>query len=106
MSITPKHSVYIWERNDWPDFRWNADALLEPMSRLSQLHGLLSGRMSMLGFNEKSRSLLSTMTDELIGSSEIEGVLLNPNSVRSSIARRLGIEDDITLVEDHYVGFG
>lgn len=57
----------------------------------------------MLGFNEKSRSLLSAMTDELVNSSEIEGVSLNPNSVRSSIARRLGIEDDGMLVEDHYV---
>ena len=57
----------------------------------------------MLGFNEKSRSLLSSMTEELISSSEIEGVILNPNSVRSSIARRLGIEDDGLLVEDHYV---
>ena len=57
----------------------------------------------MLGFNEKSISLLSAMTEELISSSEIEGVLLNPNSVRSSIARRLGIEDDGLSVEDHYV---
>lgn len=77
--------------------------MLEPMSRLSQLHGLLNGKMSVLGFNEKSRSLLFAMTEELISSSEIEGVLLNPNSVRSSIARRLGIEDDGLLTEDHYV---
>ncbi len=97
------HSSYIWEREDWPDFRWDAEALLQPLSRLSHLHGLLNGRMSMLGFNEKSRSLLSAMTDELLSSSEIEGVLLNPNSVRSSIARRLGLEDDGMLVEDHYV---
>lgn len=103
MGRTQRHTVYIWQRNDWPDFRWDAGALLEPMSRLSQLHGLLNGRMSMLGFNEKSISLLSAMTEELISSSEIEGVLLNPNSVRSSIARRLGIEDDGLFVEDHYV---
>lgn len=97
------HSGYIWQRKDWPDFRWDAEALLEPMSRLSQRHGLLNGRMSMLGFNEKCHSLLVAMTDELISTSEIEGVQLNPNSVRSSIARRLGIEDDGILVEDHYV---
>lgn len=103
MRRTQRHSAYIWQRKDWPDFRWDAEALLEPMSRLSQLHGLLNGRMSMLGFNDKSQSLLSAMTEELISSSEIEGVLLNPNSVRSSIARRLGIEDDGLLVEDHYV---
>lgn len=103
MRRTQGHSGYIWQRKDWPDFRWDAEALLEPMSRLSQLHGLLNGRMSMLGFNDKCHSLLSAMTEELISSSEIEGVLLNPNSVRSSIARRLGIEDDGLLVEDHYV---
>lgn len=103
MRRTQGHSGYIWQRKDWSDFRWDAEALLEPMSRLSQLHGLLNGRMSMLGFNEKCSSLLSAMTEELIGSSEIEGVLLNPNSVRSSIARRLGIDDDGLLVEDHYV---
>ena len=67
------------------------------------MHGQLNGQMSMLGFNEKSHSLLSAMTDELISSSEIEGVMLNPNSVRSSIARRLGIENDGLLAEDHYV---
>lgn len=103
MRQTPRHSAYIWERKDWPEFRWDADALLEPMSRLSRLHGLLIGRMSMLGFNDQSRSLLSAMTEELISSSEIEGVVLNPNSVRSSIARRLGIDDDGMLAEDHYV---
>lgn len=103
MRITSKHSTYIWQQKDWPGFRWDSDTLLEPLSRLSQSHGLLAGRMSMLGFNERSHSLLSAMTNELISSSEIEGVRLNPNSVRSSIARKLGIEDDGMLTEDHYV---
>lgn len=103
MRQTPKHSTYIWQQPDWPDFRWNTDTLLEPLSRLSQLHGRLNGQMSMLGFDEKRRSALSAMTEDLIGSSEIEGVMLNPNSVRSSLARRLGIEDDGLLIEDHYV---
>lgn len=97
------HSCYIWQRENWPDFRWDSEALLEPISYLSHLHGLLNGRMSMLGFNGKSQALLSAMTDELISSSEIEGVLLNPKSVSSSLARRLGIEDEGLLAEDHYV---
>lgn len=59
--------------------------------------------MQMVGFSQQSRSLLSAMTEELISSSEIEGITLNPASVRSSIARRLGIEDGVTLTEDHYV---
>lgn len=98
-----KHSIYIWQHNEWPQFRWNPEALLEPLSRLSRSHGLLNGRMSILGFNEKSKSLLSAMTEEVTKSSEIEGVMLNPDSVRSSIARHLGIEEDGILVEDHYV---
>lgn len=103
MSTPPLHSTYIWNRKDWPNFRWDSEALLEPLSLLCQQLGTLNGRMSMLGFNEKSRSSLSAMTDELISSSEIEGILLNPNSVRSSIARRLGIENDGLIAEDHYV---
>lgn len=95
--------IYVWQRQDWPAFHWDAEALLKPLSRLSQEHGMLNGRMSMLGFNEKNRSSLSAMTEELISSSEIEGVVLNPNSVRSSIARQLGIEYDGVLAEDHYV---
>lgn len=103
MRKTQRHSEYIWQREEWPHFRWDAEALLEPLARLSRMHGLLSGRMSILGFNEKSRSLLSAMSDELIGSSEIEGVMLNRDSVRSSIARRLGMGDEGLLAEDHYV---
>ena len=97
------HKIYIWQQKDWPNFRWDADAILEPLIKLSRLYGLLNGRMSMLGFNEKNSSLLSAMTQELISSSEMEGVFLNPKSVRSSIARRLGLEEDGLLVEDHYV---
>jgi Fic family protein len=59
--------------------------------------------MSMLGFDDRGSSVVSAMADDLISSSEIEGVKLNPRSVRSSIARRLGIEDDGLLIEDHYV---
>ncbi len=103
MIASSKHRIYIWQNEDWHNFRWDSDAILEPLSRLSRLHGQLTGRMSMLGFNEKSQASLSAMTEELITSSEIEGVTLNPNSVRSSIARRLGIEDDGMLTEDHYV---
>ncbi|MCM1312503.1 MAG: Fic family protein [Bacteroides sp.] len=103
MRQTVRHTIYIWQHKDWPEFCWDSAALLEPLSRLSQLHGLLHGRMLMQGFNEKNNSQLSVLTEELISSSEIEGVSLNPHSVRSSIARRLGIEDDGLLVEDHYV---
>lgn len=98
-----RHGTDIWQQPDWPDFKWDSDALLEPIQRVSRLHGLLSGRMSMLGFNDKAGSMLSAMADELISSSEIEGMTLNRDSVRSSIARRLGIENNGIPAEDHYV---
>lgn len=94
---------YIWQQSEWPHFRWDAEAILEPLTNLSQAHGLLNGRMSVLGFNDKNKSLLSAMTEDLMGSSEIEGVFLNPNSVRSSIARKLGLEEAGLFEEDHYV---
>jgi len=95
--------VYIWQLEEWPNFRWDFEALVNPLNHLNNISGFLAGRMSMLGFDHKNRTMLTAMTDDLIGSSEIEGVMLNPNSVRSSIARRLGIKDDGMLVEDHYV---
>lgn len=97
------HTGYIWQRIGWPDLRWDSETLLESLGRISNLHGQLIGRMSMLGFADKSKSSLTAMTDELISSSEIEGVVLNAQSVRSSIARRLGLEEDGMLAEDHYV---
>lgn len=103
MNQSRRQKAYIWGRKEWPNFSWDSAAILDPLTTLSQQHGALSGRMSMLGFNERNKTFLSAMTDDLVGSSEIEGVFLNPNSVRSSIARRLGIEADGLLVEDHYV---
>lgn len=103
MEVYRRNKAYIWEREEWPEFRWNSEAIVEPLSRLSWKNGMLNGRMSMLGFEEKSNTLLSSMTDELISTSEIEGVFLNPSSVRSSIARKLGIEESGLRAEDHYV---
>lgn len=59
--------------------------------------------MDMLGFNARSQTSLSAMSDELVQSSDIEGLMLNPQSVRSSIARRLGIDDEGLAATDHYV---
>lgn len=103
MKSFDKHTTYIWQRPDWPDFCWDSEALLTPLAKLSHLHGMLAGQMSMLGFGEESETRLKALTEELINSSAIEGVMLNANSVRSSIARKLGIETDNLLAQDHYV---
>lgn len=94
---------YIWQLSDWPNFTWDSDRLIEPMSRLSRLHGELKGQMALIGFDCKSETQLTALTEDLLNSSAIEGVVLNAESVRSSIARRLGLESDGLLYEDHYV---
>lgn len=96
-------NTYIWQQPDWPEFRWDAERLVEPLSRLSHLHGQLSGQMSVMGFDCNSETQLAALTDDLVSSSAIEGVALNVKSVRSSIAKRLGLEPDGLLAEDHYV---
>lgn len=73
------------------------------MFELVHLHGQLVGRMAMLGLGDKSNAHLQALTDELTNSSDMEGVVLNAASVRSSIARRLGMDTDGSLSEDHYV---
>lgn len=101
-----KHTAptrYIWQLPDWPNFTWDSDRLIEPLSRLSQLHGELKGQMSLIGFENKSETQLTALSEDLLNSSAIEGVVLNAESVRSSIARRLGLESDGLLHEDHYV---
>jgi Fic family protein len=103
MNTSHRHPIYIWQQPEWPHFTWHSELLLEPLSRLSLLQGQLSGKMSMLAHADKSEVNLQALTNELLNTSDIEGVTLNTNSVRSSIARRLGIEIDGTLTEDHYV---
>jgi Fic family protein len=103
MRTTNSHTAYIWQRPEWPHFEWDAEALLLPLAQLSQLHGQLIGQMSMLGKSDKSEAGLQALANELIHSSNIEGVTLNADSVRSSLARRLGMDTDGLPVEDHYV---
>lgn len=103
MYSSGKQSSYIWQRADWPHFTWDNGSIITPLNRLTHSHGLLMGMMSMLGIADRATPQLAALTEELISSSEIEGVALNHHSVRSSVARRLGIKDDGMLAEDHYV---
>ncbi|WP_353483369.1 Fic family protein [Haliscomenobacter sp.] len=86
------HLRYIHQLQDWPEFYWDIDVLLPKLSALRHLQGVLIGRMSMLGFELKQEALLDTLTLDVIKSSEIEGEFLNPELVRSSIARHLGMD--------------
>lgn len=85
--------MYIWERPEWPHFRWDGGGLSDLLAATSHKQGLLLGRMKGLGFDLKLRAQLETMTEEVLKSSEIEGETLTRQSVRSSLARRLGVAD-------------
>lgn len=85
-------SKYIHQRSDWPRFHWNAAAIAEPLASARYRQGRLLGRMEGLGFNLQQEAVLQTLTADVLKSSEIEGEKLDAGQVRSSIARRLGID--------------
>src|ERR1017187_8809393 len=85
-------SRYIHERPDWPRFRWDQKALVAPLAAVRHRQGRLIGRMEALGFSLREEAVLQTLTLDVLKSSEIEGEILNPEQVRSSIARRLGMD--------------
>ncbi|MFZ0712042.1 MAG: Fic family protein [Terrimicrobiaceae bacterium] len=83
---------YVYEHPDWPKLRWN-DAKLSPLlAELRHRQGRLLGRMEGLGFRLRAEATLTTLTSDVIKSSAIEGERLNVDEVRSSIARRLGLD--------------
>jgi Fic family protein len=82
---------YIYEYKNWPHFTWDDKEINALFGEVKQLQGKIIGYMNALGFNDKSEANLSALTLDVVKSSEIEGENLNYNQVRSSIARRLGI---------------
>lgn len=85
-------NCYIHEHKHWPNFSWRLADLVVLLSEARNLQGRLMGRMESLGFGLRSEALLDTLTLDVTKSSEIEGELLDKEQVRSSIAKRLGIE--------------
>lgn len=84
--------VYIHERAEWPEFRWSAEKVADRLAQARHKQGRLLGRMEGLGFKLKAEASLQTLTEEVVKSSEIEGEILDRDQVRSSIARRLGMD--------------
>lgn len=83
---------FIHEIVDWPAFTWDAQTLARPLAAARHRQGRLLGRMEGLGFELRTEASLTTLTSDIVKSSAIEGENLNPGEVRSSIARRLGID--------------
>lgn len=84
--------AFIHQKDNWPEFTWNSNDFLDLLSEARNLQGRLIGKMETLGFDLRNEALLDTLTLDVLKSSEIEGEFLNPDQVRSSIARRLGME--------------
>ena len=82
---------YIYQQKNWTDFTWKEQEINELYDEVRYLQGKLNGIMNTIGFSQKEETLLNTFTFDILKSSEIEGEVLNYEQVRSSIARRLGI---------------
>ena len=84
--------MYIYKQKNWPTFTWDTDLITKTLGSVRHQQGMILGQMQTLGFRVQEETMLKALTMDVIKSSEIEGELLNPEQVRSSIARRLGIE--------------
>src|SRR5437016_9995965 len=82
---------YIHETEGWPHFTWEVASLVAPLSAARYQQGLYLGKMSALGYPLQKEATLAALTEETVKSSAIEGAVLNPESVRSSLARRMGL---------------
>jgi Fic family protein len=95
--------MYIHELQDWPRFQWNREQLAELLAAVRHRQGKLVGHMEALGFNLRQEAVLQTLTADVLKSSEIEGEKLDAQQVRSSIARRLGMDIGALKLTDRHV---
>lgn len=95
--------MYIHERKEWPEFIWDEAGLSGLLAAVRHEQGRLLGQMDSLGFETRQEASLRVLTQDAINTAEIEGETYNPRSVRSSIARKLGIEEAGVTPSDRQV---
>lgn len=93
---------YIWQLDGWPRMKWHSERLSQRLAEVNLLRGKLLGRIALFGFEEQNRSLLESITQEIVQSAKIEGEELNRDSVRSSVAMQLGLPYEGLPTPDHY----
>lgn len=103
LPLNDASDMYIHERDNWTAFRWNATELTALLEEVNRKQGLLYGRLASLGFDSKLKAMAENLTYDIVYSSEIEGIRLNVDEVRSSIARKLGIENVKQTAPSHYI---
>lgn len=97
--------TYIWEDTEWPQWRYDLSVLAGSMAEVSRAQGFLIGRLADAGMALRNQASFSTLTDDVVKTSEIEGERLDVESVRSSIARRLGVDiGALATVDRHTEG--
>lgn len=84
--------MYIYQRKNWPNFSWDREKITSRLIPLRHQQGLLIGGMKSIGFHLREETILQTITQDVVKSSEIEGEILDQTQVRSSVARRLGVD--------------
>ena len=95
--------TYIWQASDWPSWHYDLAALAGPLAEVSRAQGLLMGRLADVGMALRGQASLAALTEDVVKTSEIEGEQLNVESVRSSIARRLGVDIGALAPVDRHV---
>ncbi|MCA8063456.1 Fic family protein [Burkholderia sp. AU38729] len=95
--------TYIWESADWPAWRFDLPALATPLADVSRAQGMLAGRLADVGLALRDEASLAALTEDVVKTSAIEGESLNVASVRSSIARRLGVDIGALAPVDRHV---
>lgn len=95
--------IYIYQQNDWPHFTWDNNTIIPLLSQVRHLQGKMIGKMESLGFELRNEAILQTLTLDIIKNSEIEGQILNPEQVRSSIARHLGMDISGLVASDRHI---
>lgn len=96
-------AIYLWQQENWPHFQWDGASLSSLLAEVNLLRGQLIGRLHTVGIGVQEDTMVETLTQEIIHSSAIEGELLGRDSVRSSVARQLGLERDGLPAENHYI---
>ena len=93
----------IWQAGDWPAWRYDLAALADPLARVSRAQGLLLGRLADVGLALRDQASFAAVTEDVLKTSDIEGEVLNVASVRSSIARRMGVDIGALAPADRHV---
>ncbi|MES2985285.1 MAG: Fic family protein [Pseudomonadota bacterium] len=94
---------YIYDQTGWPKFHWQQEKIANQLAIVRHHQGRLIGRMEGLGFSLREEAVLHTLTEDVLKSSEIEGEILDKEQVRSSIARRLGMDVGVLIPADRNV---